>query len=36
MVLPAGGFITAGILMALFNYLDGKVKDKLNNQTKGA
>jgi electron transport complex protein RnfE len=36
MVLPAGGFITAGILMALFNYLDSRVKEKMNNQTKGA
>lgn len=28
MILPAGGFITAGILMALFNYLDSKFKKK--------
>lgn len=28
MILPAGGFITAGILMALFNYLDSKFSKK--------
>jgi Na+-translocating ferredoxin:NAD+ oxidoreductase subunit E len=28
MVLPAGGFIAAGILMALFNYLDNKFSKK--------
>jgi electron transport complex protein RnfE len=28
MILPAGGFITAGILMALFNYLDNKFSKK--------
>jgi len=28
MILPAGGFITAGILMALFNYLDKKFSNK--------
>lgn len=30
MILPAGGFITAGILMALFNYLDNKFSKKAN------
>jgi Na+-translocating ferredoxin:NAD+ oxidoreductase subunit E len=28
MILPAGGFMTAGILMALFNYLDTKFQKK--------
>jgi len=28
MILPAGGFITAGLLMALFNYLDQKFSKK--------
>jgi electron transport complex protein RnfE len=28
MILPAGGFITAGILMALFNFLDSKFTKK--------
>jgi electron transport complex protein RnfE len=28
MVLPAGGFITAGVLMALFNFLDSKYRKK--------
>jgi electron transport complex protein RnfE len=28
MILPAGGFITAGFLMALFNYLDNKFSKK--------
>jgi Na+-translocating ferredoxin:NAD+ oxidoreductase subunit E len=28
MILPAGGFITAGVLMALFNYLDSKYSKK--------
>lgn len=36
MVLPAGGFITAGLLMALFNFLDSKFQKKAENAARSA